>query len=336
MHRRDFLAALALSTTSAGLLGACGRSPDAASAPVPPPVGDAELRRVRLRVGDQKGNSQSLLRSAGLDRAPYAIEWSTFTSGPPLLEAASAGAIDIGGVGNTPPLFAAAAKRNVKVVAASKGNVTSDALIVPKGSPLRRVADLRGKKVAVARGSSAHGQILLSLREVGLTPDDVEPVILQPADALGAFNGGEVDAWAIWDPYFAQVQLETGADVLTDGTGVSNGLDFQVAGDAALADAAKNTALADYVVRVAKAQIFSDAHRPERARAWAEDTGLPIEVTRRATDAGPNLPIPLDDAVIRSSQELADAFVQAKEIPRRFEFAEYVDTRFEQQLAAVR
>ncbi len=164
----------------------------------------------------------------------------------------------------------------------------------------------------------------------------MELVILQPADALGAFNGGEVDAWAIWDPYFAQVQLETGAEVLTDGTGVSNGLDFQVAGDAALADAAKNTALADYVVRVAKAQIFSDTHRPERAQAWAEDTGLPIEVTRRATDAGPNLPIPLDDSVIRSSQELADAFVQAKEIPRQFEFAEYVDTRFEQRLAEVR
>ncbi|MEU6129648.1 ABC transporter substrate-binding protein [Saccharopolyspora sp. NPDC047091] len=336
MHRREFLAALALTTTTAGLLGACGRGPDAATAPVPPPVGDDELRRVRLRVGDQKGNSQSLLRSAGLDRAPYAIEWATFTSGPPLLEAASAGAIDIGGVGNTPPLFAAAAKREVKVVSASKGNVTSDALIVPRDSPLRRVEDLRGKKIALARGSSAHGQVLLSLRKVGLTPDDVQLVILQPADALGAFNGGEVDAWAIWDPYFAQVQLETGAKVLTDGTGISNGLDFQVASDEALADAAKNTALADYVVRVAQAQLFSDSHRAERARAWAEDTGLPIEVTRRATDAGPNLPIPLDDAVVRSSQELADAFVQAGEIPRSFDFAEYVDTRFAQRLAAVR
>ena len=101
---------------------------------MPDRVGPEELRRVRLRVGDQKGNSQSLLRSAGLDRAPYAIEWSTFTSGPPLLEAVSADAVDAGGVGNTPPLFAAAAKRDVKAISVSRGNVTSDALVVRKDS----------------------------------------------------------------------------------------------------------------------------------------------------------------------------------------------------------
>jgi len=337
MRRRDFLAALALSTTSTGLLSACAQAPSGAeSTPVPAPVGPDELRKVRLRVGDQKGNSQSLLRSAGLDRTPYAIEWSTFTSGPPLLEAASADAIDVGGVGNTPPLFAAAARRDVKIVSVSRGNVTSDALIVRKDSPLRRVEELRGKKIAVARGSSAHGQILLTLRKAGLTPKDVQLVLLQPADALGAFNSGDVAAWAIWDPYFSQVVLETGARVLADGTGTANGYDFQVAGTGALSDRARNTAVGDYLVRLARAMVFSDTHRPERAQAWAQDTGLPIEVTRKATDAGPNLPIPLDRSVVDSSQQLADAFVQAGEIPRPFRFADYVDTRFQQQLAAVR
>ncbi|MBK0866037.1 ABC transporter substrate-binding protein [Saccharopolyspora sp. HNM0986] len=322
-------------TTSAGALTACASAPSGNEpVPVPDRVGPEELRRVRLRVGDQKGNSQSLLRSAGLDRAPYAIEWSTFTSGPPLLEAVSADAVDAGGVGNTPPLFAAAAKRDVKAISVSRGNVTSDALVVRKDSPLQRVEDLRGKKIAVARGSSAHGQILLNLRKIGMSPDDVQLVILQPADALGAFNSGDVDAWAIWDPYFSQVRLETGARVLTDGTGIANGYDFLIAGTAALADPARNTALADFAVRLAKAQVFSDRHRPERARAWAQDTGLPIEVTTPATEAGPNLPIPLDAEVIRSSQQLADAFVQAKEIPRPFRFADYVDTRFQPQLAA--
>ena len=196
--------------------------------------------------------------------------------------------------------------------------------------------ELRGKKIAVARGSSAHGQILLTLRKAGLTPKDVQLVLLQPADALGAFNSGDVAAWAIWDPYFSQVVLETGARVLADGTGTANGYDFQVAGTGALSDRARNTAVGDYLVRLARAMVFSDTHRPERAQAWAQDTGLPIEVTRKATDAGPNLPIPLDRSVVDSSQQLADAFVQAGEIPRPFRFADYVDTRFQQQLAAVR
>ncbi|RRO20024.1 ABC transporter substrate-binding protein [Saccharopolyspora rhizosphaerae] len=301
---------------------------------MPPPVPTDQLAGVTLRVGDQKGASQSLLRSAGLDDFPYRVQWATFTSGPPLLEALSADAIDIGGTGNTPPLFAAAAKADIKIVAASQGNVTSDALVVLPNSPLRSREQLRGRTIAVSKGSSAHGQILQTLAAVGLTPDDVELVFLQPADALGAFKQGSVDAWAIWDPYFSQVQLEAGARSLADGRGGgANGYSFQVASTAALADAHRNSAIADYLTRLAKANRFAHAHREERARAWSEDTGLPIEVTRRATELGPDLPVPLDDRVIRSEQELADAFVAAEEIPRRFDFAEFVDNRFATQLA---
>ncbi|MER6992150.1 ABC transporter substrate-binding protein [Saccharopolyspora hirsuta] len=334
MRRRDFLTVLALS--AGGLLTACsGGRPDPLRAPVPAPVPPQQLASVTLRVGDQKGNSRSLLRSAGLDDFPYTVQWATFPSGPPLLEAVSADAVDIGGVGNTPPLFAAAAKAKIRVVAASKGNVTSDVLLVRANSPLQQVDQLRGRKIALAKGSSAHGQVLLTLRKAGLTPDEVELVYLQPSDAMGAFKQGSVDAWAIWDPYFSQVQLESDVRVLADGRGTANGLSFQVAGPAALADAGRNTAIADYLVRLARAQRFSDANRERRAQAWADDTGLPVEVTRRATELGPDLPVPLDAEVIRSEQELADAFVAAGEIPRRFEFAEFVDTRFADQLAAV-
>ncbi|WP_235876850.1 ABC transporter substrate-binding protein [Saccharopolyspora terrae] len=337
MRRRDFLS-LAAAGSAAGLLAACsgGRGGDAASAPVPPPIPPDQLAGATLRVGDQKGASQSLLRSAGLDDFPYEVEWATFTSGPPLLEALSADAIDIGGTGNTPPLFAAAAKADIKIVAASQGNVASDALVVLPNSPLQSRDQLRGRKIAVSKGSSAHGQILQTLAAVGLTPNDVQLVFLQPADALGAFKQGAVDAWAIWDPYFAQVQLESGARVIADGRGGgANGYSFQVAGTAALADARRNSAIADYLSRLSRAYRFADTNREKRAQAWSEDTGLPIEVTRKATELGPDLPIPLDQRVVRSQQELADAFVAAKEIPRRFAFADYVDNRFATQLATV-
>ncbi|MDI2029202.1 ABC transporter substrate-binding protein [Saccharopolyspora sp. TS4A08] len=337
MRRRDFLSLFA-ATSATGLLAACSGGGagggDATSAPPPALIPPDQLAGVKLRVGDQKGASQSLIRSAGLDDFPYQVEWATFTSGPPLLEALSADAIDIGGTGNTPPLFAAAAKADFKIVAASQGNVASDAVVVLPNSPLQSREQLRGKKIAVAKGSSAHGQILQTLAAVGLTPDDVQLVFLQPADALGAFKQGAVDAWAIWDPYFAQIQLESGARVIADGrSGGANGYTFQVASTAALADARRNSAIADYLTRLARANRFSDANREVRAQAWSQDTGLPIEVTRKATELGPDLPVPLDETVIRSEQELADAFVTAEEIPRRFTFADFVDTRFATQLA---
>jgi sulfonate transport system substrate-binding protein len=322
---------------SALLLGltACG-SETPASTGVPAPVSPDDLAKVVLKVGDQKGGSKTLLTGAGLEKTPYKIEWSTFTSGPPLLEAASAGGIDIGAVGNTPPIFAAAAQAKVSIVSSGKGNVESDALVVPSDSTLKTVQDLRGKNIAVAKGSSAHGQVLLTLKKAGLSTKDVKLNFLQPADAYAAFTQKRVDAWAIWDPYTSQAKLEAGAKVLTDGTGTANGYTFQVASRGALADAGKNAAIKDYVTRIAKAQKWSDAHRADWAKAWATETGLALPVTTAATAQGPDLPVALDDQVIAAEQELADAFTEDKVLPGKVDFASFVDKRYAADLDAAR
>jgi sulfonate transport system substrate-binding protein len=319
-------------------LAACGTPAPSGGEPaaVPGPVSAAELSTVVLRVGDQKGASRALLTTAGLLDTPYRIEWSTFTSGPPLLEAASGGAIDIGGVGNTPPIFAAAANAKIFVVSTAKGNVESDAILVPEGSDLRTVTDLRGKSIAVAKGSSAHGQILLNLKKVGLSIQDVKLNFLQPSDAYAAFTQKRVDAWATWDPYTSQAILEAKARVLADGRGVANGHTFQAAGRAALSDPGKNAAIKDYVARIARAQKWSDAHREEWAQAWAADTGLPIAVTRAAVERGPDLSVPLDDTVIQAQQELADAFSDTASLPSTVDFARFVDKRYTAELDAAR
>lgn len=297
--------------------------------------GAAEPSGLVLRVGDQKGNSQSLLNSAGLlEDLPYKIEWSTFTSGPPLLEAASAGAIDLGGVGNTPPIFAAAAKAKITVVAAAKGDASSDAILVPGDSPLTGASSLRGKQIAVAKGSSAHGSLLLVLHRAGLSISDVKPVFLAPAEAYAAFTQKRVDAWAIWDPYTSQALLEAKARVLVDGSGVANGFSFQVASRAALADGKRAGAIRDYLIRLAKAQRWSDTHRAERAKAWAEETGLSLPVATAALDRGVDLHIPLDKAVVDSEQQLADAFTAAKVLPGKVDFAEFTDNRFDTDIQA--
>ncbi|MEV7535270.1 ABC transporter substrate-binding protein [Streptomyces hydrogenans] len=288
-----------------------------------------------LNVGDQKGGAEAVLRAAGeLDDLPYRVKWSTFTSGPPLLEAINAGAVDIGGVGNTPPVFAAGAKSKITVIAATHGDSAGEAILVPKGSPLRSARDLKGKKVAVAQGSSAHFQLIGSLEKAGLTLKDVQVTLLQPADALAAFTSGKVDAWAVWDPYTSQVLHSGSGRVLADGRGVVNGLGFQVAAPAALADARKEKALGDFVERLRRAQDWVFDHPEEWAKVWSKETGLPYEVALAAVkrSSGTRIPVALDDAAIASEQRIADTFAGLGLIPNRFRFADFVDHRFDKDL----
>ncbi|MGW6869900.1 ABC transporter substrate-binding protein [Streptomyces sp. NPDC054901] len=297
-------------------------------------AGGSSGAKVTLNVGDQKGGSESLLRAAGeLENLDYTVKWSTFTSGPPMLEAINAKAVDVGSVGNTPPVFAAAAKSKIAVVGATHGSSTGEAILVPKDSALKSPAELRGKKIAVAQGSSAHFQLIASLQAAGLTPSDVQITLLQPADALAAFNSGKVDAWAVWDPYTSQV-LRSGARVLTSGEGVVNGLGFQVAAPSALADGAKSKAIGDFLQRLQRAQDWVFKHPEEWAKVWSKETGLPYEVALDAVKRsnGTRVAVAVDDAAVASEQKIADTFTELKLIPGKVAFKDFVDTRFNRDL----
>src|SRR5882757_9101222 len=325
-------------------LSACGTpsaAPSTSPAAVPPAVSAAQLADVTLRVGDQKGGSvQVLLRAAGqLDSVPYHVQWSMFTSGPPMLEAANANAIDVGQVGNTPPIFSAAANGNIAIVAALRATV-GDALLVPKGSNIAGLADLRGKTIAVAKGSSANGTLLNTLGKAGLKPSDVTISYLQPGDAYAAFNQGSVAAWAVWEPYVSEAvqtagarELVSGADALNGtgpagGTQLSNGFSLEVANKAALPDPGKNAAIQDYVVRLGKADLWAKSHPDEWATIYAQQTGIPLHVAKAAIPRLALTPIVLDDAVVASEQQLADAFTQAGQLPGKVDISGYVDRRY--------
>ncbi len=322
------LAGLAVGATALAGLAACssaaGQSADAIR-----DDGSVDLSKVTLTVGDQKGGSKALLQASGqLDELPYDVEWKEFTSGPPLLEALNAGAIDIGGVGNTPPLFAAAANSDLVVVAGDTMGAKGDTIVVPKASAVDEVAELEGKSVAVAKGSSANFNLLAQLDRAGLSFDDVDVEYLQPADALAAFSAGHVDAWAIWDPYTAQAELEEDARVLVDGAGLVNGMTFQAASPDALEDKATAAAIEDYVARLAEAKVWSNSHRDEWAEVWANETGLAEEVTSRAVDRRVATPVAIDQKVMDSEQEMADAFVDAGLLPEKFDVERFFDDRF--------
>jgi sulfonate transport system substrate-binding protein len=331
MSRRTTLtrkaAALVLAVSAATGLAACSSA--SGNEEAVRKDGSVDLSKVTLTVGDQKGGSQALLKAAGeIGKTPYKIEWKSFTSGPPLLEALNAGAIDLGGVGNTPPLFAAAAKSNLEVVSGATMGAKGDAIVVPKGSDVTSVADLKGKKVAVAEGSSANYNLLAQLDKAGLSYGDIEVQNLQPADALAAFTAGHVDAWAIWDPYTSQAELEAKGRVLVDGGGLVNGMTFQAANPDALEDKATAAAVEDYLGRVAKAQVWSNTHRDQWAKVWAEETGLSPEVTRRAVDRRVAKPTEIGPDVIGSEQEMADTFVANKLLPGKFDVADFFTDRF--------
>lgn len=329
---RRSLVPAALLLPLALLLTACGGNSAAETS-----TGTDGKGSLTLDVGDQKGGSEAVLRAAGeLKNLDYKIKWSTFTSGPPLLEAVNAKAVDIGGVGNTPPVFAAGADSKIKVVAAWHGTSEGDAILVPKDSKLSEPQQLKGRSIAVAQGSSAHFQLVASLRAAGLGIGDVKVKYLQPADALAAFTSGKVDAWAVWDPYTSQILQAKQGRVLTTGEGVTNGLTFQVAAPGALADKKKAAAVKDYLDRLRRAQTWVFTHQEEWAKVWSKDTGLPYEVALASVKRtnSTRVPVAVDKPLIASEQQIADTFTQLKLIPRKVDFADFVDTRYNENLPA--
>ncbi|WP_405856691.1 ABC transporter substrate-binding protein [Streptomyces sp. NBC_01515] len=329
---RRSLVPAALLLPLALLLTACGGNSAAETS-----TGTDGKGSLTLNVGDQKGGSEAVLRAAGeLKNLDYKIKWSTFTSGPPLLEAVNAKAVDIGGVGNTPPVFAAGADSKIKVVAAWHGTSEGDAVLVPKDSKLSEPRQLKGKSIAVAQGSSAHFQLVASLKAAGLSIGDVNVKYLQPADALAAFTSGKVDAWAVWDPYTSQVLQAKQGRVLTTGEGVTNGLSFQVAAPGALADKKKSAAIRDYLDRLRRAQTWVFTHQEEWAKVWSKDTGLPYEVALASVKRtnSTRVSVAVDKPLIASEQQIADTFTQLKLIPRKVDFADFVDTRYNENLPA--
>ena len=329
-------AVLATAAMTLSLAG-CVQREDTAESIANETVDVASLQDLTLRVGDQKGGTEALLRASGeLEKLPFTIEFSTFTSGPPQIEAATAGKIDFAVTGNTPPIFGAAANAKVKIVTGYANNASGDAILIPGTSTLASVADLKGKKVAVAKGSSAHGHLLLQLNKVNLTlgpGKDVEPVFLQPADALSAFTSGNVDAWAIWDPYTAIVQLENNPKTLVTAEGVSNGYGFGIAGDEALADPRRNTAVRELALGIARAANWAEANPEEWAEQYSAEVGIDPRAGAIAQGRSLRPAIALDDSVVASEQELADAFADSGQLQGQVDFAKFVDNRYDEALA---
>lgn len=286
-----------------------------------------------LRIGDQKGGSQSVMEAAGvLKDLPYRIEWSQFPAAAPLLEALNAGAIESGYAGDAPTTFALAAGTSAKIIAAIRSNPRSTTILVPGSSPVRDIADLKGRTIGTGRGSIGHYLVLAALKARGLSPDDVKIAFLLPSDAKSALANGSIDAWSTWGIYVSQALLVDGARAVADGGELMSGLSYQSATLEAIAT--KREALADFVGRLAAARLWALDNSDAYAGIWAKTVGVDPAIAKHTFGVERARPVPIDPAVIGDQQATADLWKGFGIIPRRLDAGAIFDPGFNSALPA--
>lgn len=276
---------------------------------------------VEVRVGYQKSSTLiTLLKSTGsldgkLTAEGARVSWHEFTSGAPLLEALNVGGIDLSAdVADTVPIFALAAGSKFAYYAQETPSPAAQAILVRADSPIRSVAQLSGKRVAVAKAAGAHYLLLAALERAGLKLGDVRASYLTPADGRAAFERGSVDAWAVWDPYFAGAQQQIGARVLVDGSSLANYRRYYLA-------SAEFARAYPSIVRVVFEALqergtWVKAHPQEAAAVLAPIWGLDPQTTGVANSRRSYDVQPVTAQALGEQQKIADAFLGAALLPK--------------------
>jgi sulfonate transport system substrate-binding protein len=274
-----------------------------------------------LRIGYQKAASTLvLLKTHGtLEKklAPLNVEvrWLEFAAGPQLLEGLNLGSIDFGYVGEVPPIFALAAGAPLVYTAYELPTPEAEGILVPKDSPIRTIADLKGKKVALNKGSDVHWLVVKALEDAGLKYGDVKPAYLAPADARAAFQNGAIDAWAIWDPFFVAAQRQLGARVLTTAKGIVNRHQYFVS-TRSFSD--KNAEVIKILMQaVGETGQWVRDNYAQAAKELAPIQGLEPDIVEASLRHYEHIYKPIDDAVLADQQRIADTFYELKLIPQK-------------------
>lgn len=292
-----------------------------------------------VRIGYQKAGLLAVVKTQGalearLKPLGYDVQWFEFPAGPQLLEALNANSIDFGYTGAPPPVFAQAAGVRFVYVAAEPPSPHNEAIFVKADSPIRSLADLRGKKVALQKGSSANYLLLEALKKAGVRYDEIRPVYLPPADARAAFESGNVDAWAVWDPYYAAAQNSLKIRTLSDYTGLTPANNFY---EATRGFAEQHADVVGAIVKqLRETGLWVNGHPAETAALIAPKVGLPLPLVETWLKRVPFGAVPVDEKIVAVQQGVADAFYAANLIPRKLSVAEnaWIDKRVAGALAA--
>ncbi|RZG75995.1 sulfonate ABC transporter substrate-binding protein [Acinetobacter wuhouensis] len=273
-----------------------------------------------LNIGFQKYGVLPIVKARGdLDKAlkekGVTVKWVEFPAGPQLLEGLNVGSVSFGEAGEAPPIFAQAANSNLVYIANQPAAPLAEALIVPKDSTIKSIQDLKGKRVVLNKGSNVHYLLLKVLEANHLKLDDIQVVYLPPADARAAFEKGAVDAWVIWDPFFASAEKQLGAKVLATGQNLVNNHQFYLA-DRKFAEQHPDV-LKAVVNELNTTTQWVSQHQTDAAKLLEKPTGLPLDVLNTSISRMGFGVTPISSEVAKQQQYVADAFYQQKLIPNK-------------------
>ncbi|QIG94933.1 MULTISPECIES: sulfonate ABC transporter substrate-binding protein [unclassified Bradyrhizobium] len=310
MKRREFLQ-LSLVTAAAAALSRGAQ---------------AQADAKEIRIGYQKNGVLVITRQREALENHFkpqgiSVKWVEFSSGPPMMEAMNVGSVDYGAVGDSPPIFAQAAGAAI-VYAAAQPIINGSGILVPQNSAITGIADLKGKRVGFTKGSSAHNVVIQTLEKAGLTYGDITPVYLTPPDAGPAFANGGIDAWAIWDPYFAIAETKQHGRILVKTRDITKTNSFYIANR----DFARNhgAVLQQIVDVTTSSAAWAQAHPDEVAKSLAAVTGVPLDIqTIAARRAGFSVG-PVTDDIIVTQQGVADRFFKLGLIPKQIAIRDIV------------
>jgi sulfonate transport system substrate-binding protein len=282
-----------------------------------------------FNIGYQKtglpviAKQQQIIEKA-LEGKGVTVKWVEFTAGPPLVEALNVGSINVGWVGDAPPIFGQSAGANIVYAAALPSNGQGEAVFVKPGSPIEKTADLKGKKVGVGKGTSAHNLLVAALEKEGLAFTDIDPVYLSPADAAAAFASDKIEAWSVWDPFFAIAEVKYQPRVLTRSSDILDVNTYFIANK----DFART--YPEYVTTtisaLGEAAQWADQNRDKVAAALHEVTGVPLEAQTLAANRAQFGIFPIDEKIIANQQATADRFFKLGLVPNAIKISDAVWT----------
>ncbi len=278
----------------------------------------------KLRVGYQRFGGLSLVKARDAADAGTTT-WSLFESGPALTEALKAGAIDIGQTGEAPPIFAAAAKTDFKIIATSQPVPKGEAVLVKEKSGFTSFKDLKGKKVALNKGSNVNWLLVKLLEANGMKITDIDVKYLKPAEARPAFDNDQVDAWIIWDPYFALAE-QPGVKILADADGLANNREYLLVSPKALKE--RPELIREFLRVYRQVTDWGIANPDERAKVLAPELDIPEDTTRRALERSAQPLAPVDASIGQEIQEIADGFTELGLIPGQVDVKGRIDGTF--------
>ncbi len=271
-----------------------------------------------INIGYQKANIFALLKYRGtleneFKKHDVNIRWIEFPAGPQMLEGLNVGSIDLAATGDAPPIFAQAAQADFVYLGHSPANPKSEAIIVPNDSSIKSINDLKGKRVALNKGSDVNYLLVAALQHAGLNYRDITPVYLPPSDARAAFEKGVVDAWAIWDPFLAEVETNLPVRQIVNGENLVPHYTFFLA---SRNFAEKSPKYAEVIIeQLVKQSEWANTHPQETAEILSVSTGLDNAIWLKALQRAQYGFTRMDDETLVGQQKIADIFTKIGLIP---------------------